>query len=298
VVSANQFTRIVSDNLEQSSEAERVFKRNRESRRQRITLLCDAERGEWKITTEDLRDIDQIMAEERLSPPHRLALDTSSIVLAEDGFIARFQPSVSYLFLMPRNKAESDEKCSRSHTILSCPLHFGIIGENLEESTTSSMTESFLSGRSVLAVTLESEQRRHILEVDPQVDYQFRRYRIYSHDAQLRQESVADDYRLVDGVYYPFKFEKHEFDQQGNVTRHEKIIVQNVRFNHRLSPDVFQINIPAETKILVVGRPGGQSRLAMGQVLGLGGLRNLVDQIRSINSDREQLGPEHSVTQP
>lgn len=261
-------------------EAARVVSLNCAARNERVALHLRAHPLEWVMIFEDLRDLRQIAEVEKLSLTAQAMLDKSRVVLSGEGIRGYLIGRKRDLVL--RRSTEPGQRRDVSG-LLRGPVHFGLINDELLDGCSEisvSEAEEIVDVPGILRQRLKSEKGQVVLEVDPQKDYRFRKLKVYSAGGQLTRECVAEDYRLVDGIWFPFEYEERGFNVSGEVMRREKLIVERVEFNRELPADALRISIPAGTMVHVSeGNASADTRLTEQRVMGTAELKALVDSL-------------------
>ena len=241
-------------------------------RRERVAVYFNAEAGEWKRISSDLRNLEHMLAKESLPLEKRASLETSNIELVGGDVLAHFD-SASRCLLVDRQAPLP----AGTSPILRSPVPFGVVPDYFFQNIlSSSIEDSSTNGRAVLRVSLEAPEGKRVLEVDPQIGYHCRQLDLYSRAGELGIRSTFGDYRLVNGVHFPFAFERSEYNSKGDIKRYQKIVVESAEFNHPLPPDALQLALPARVPILGLDRPY-QFLLTHDQMLRVDELRTLID---------------------
>lgn len=245
---AASIARSFKKDSEQAKQAIREMELNTTSRRDQIQMYFNRESAEWKLSSQDARDLDRIMADEKFPQWRRKTLDLSLVQLVGPTFGVDLFPATNVMLVHEQ--------------VLANPLEFGIASDDL-----------FLKSRQSSIVAVSPERGSHlrvkldswVLEVDPQLEFRCRNAKLYAPDGRLRREESFDDYRLVDGFNFPFRYERHDYDLQGGLTRHTMITVASAQFNRPLPPDAFQLTIGEPVRIMgapqrrSVVLPGGRA---------------------------------------
>jgi hypothetical protein len=131
---------------------------------------------------------------------------------------------------------------------------FGTVNERLlSEDKNPVLTEIDSNGKSLLRIqlTVEAKDMRKgtgTIECDPSLGYRFRRIQ-WSVDGHLTSETIADDYRDVNGVPYPFLYIDRSFDEDGKIRSETKYVVEDAQIGVALSVNDFKIFVPAGTEL-------------------------------------------------
>ncbi len=236
----------------------------------RISVELDTQAGVWRVSTKDLRDLDAIMQREAFAPGVRGFLDQSGVTLADRDFRAWLSTGIGHL-----STYESAEPFASP--VVNSRLRIGAVPDEVfQRWSVTSIVACGSPSEQLYRVTLESpEGGKVVLEVDPKLGYRYRSYKGYGRDGNLWGLEEASDYRLVDGLYFPFKYEVTQYDASGTVDRHEKIVVQEAHFNQKLPPDALKLMLPPGTQISPTSPLLPPPRIEETQALDIGGLKAL-----------------------
>lgn len=268
--------KLLQSHPEQIAPALKVKELNRSYRRESMQVWVRNGLGEWKTESKDMRDLDQLMSREGIPRGRRSSLDTSTIVIGGAG---------KRLTLFPATKSAVVDDIPQAHgqpSIWLAPIHFGLLPEWLFEKTSrSTIAECALNGAPAVCLTLESDEHKSIAELDPDRGYQFRRLRHYAADGRLSSEETANDYRVIDGIHFPFRFESTKYDPSGQVSRHELITVTEAKFNRELPNAEFQVELPPRTNVLGGAAVPRQMWLDERRVVRCQDLAALIEELRN-----------------
>jgi hypothetical protein len=130
----------------------------------------------------------------------------------------------------------------------------GIIEEKLlSEDLAPTLSEINSDGKSLLRIELTRKEQntlKRIIDCDPSLGYRFRRNQRYSADERLVWETIADDYKDVNGIPHPFLYIERRFDKDGKISEETKYVMEKVELGVNLSPDDFKVFVPAGTQFI------------------------------------------------
>jgi hypothetical protein len=214
----------------------------------KVDGILDFRTKSLKRSTTDLRDVDALLEERNISPVQKSVVSWSRALVIQ-------QPYEMELLGIDVSDAPPDlilSKCPGRYHIFSL-MSLGIIKRVLSEDRNPILTEIESGGRSLLNIqlTIERPNDSPIVEkikCDPALGYRFRHIE-QRVDGQLINETIADDYRDVNGVPYPFLYIDRSFDKDGRIRRETKYVMQKVELGVNLSPGDFKIFVPAGTRL-------------------------------------------------
>ncbi len=236
----------------------------------KVTLNLDAQGGVWRITTKDLRDLNAIMEKENFAPDVRGYLDQSCVLLADRDLQGWFGTGIGWLSTHESAKPFASP-------VVNSDLRVGAVPDEMfQRSSGTSIVASGAPPDQLFRLTVEwPNGGKVVLEVDPKIGYRYRSYRAYRSDGKLGQLEEASDYRLVDGLYLPFRYEVNSYDSTGTTIRQKKIVVQEAHFNRKLPSGSLQMVLTPGTRISAARRGAVPPRIEEMQVLGINELKAL-----------------------
>jgi len=218
-------------------------------RRFKADVILNCRTKSLKRSLSDLRDVDALLKEHNMPPVQKSVVSWSRTLVIQ-------RPYEMELLGIDVSDAPPDLmlfKCHEQEYHIFGLTSLGIINSVLSEDRNPILTEIESGGRSLLNIQLTIERPNDSpivekIECDPALGYRFRRIerRI---DGQLIKETIADDYRDVNGVPYPFLYIDRSFDKDGRISRETKYVMEKVELGVDLSPDDFKIFVPAGTRL-------------------------------------------------
>lgn len=251
------------DKPEQRAHNLSVVNANVTHRRERNIVTFDAKSATWKISAQDLRDLDAIMEREHLPVVRRGQLDLSRVTLVSRGLSAQFS-SVSNRVCFDRIGNASQ------HSILSSPLRFGVVSDKLfDDYPEHEIRSCSMNGRSLICVALKGPSGSCVLKCDEEVGLRVRSIEYFSPAGRLMHSSLADDYRVVNGIPFPFRGEQVKYDDSGSVLKRETIIVESAIFNDGDAVSVSELNlvIPQGSRAFFLNNAGGTAVITEDSIL-------------------------------
>ena len=214
----------------------------------RNRLWFDLSRGRYKHEYVDQRDVSRILRDKGLPQSWlSLVLCTGSSLHAPGWPVVFFryggpQPRLTIMPLFAGFKVDEPPA-----------LHTGLIRSRVLATADSvTITEDQWQGQTVIKVTVTSAcscpMSAHYW-VDPALGYRCHKVECRGPDGTLYQEMIADDFRLVDGIVHPFRYEERQWGSKGTLARQELTTVESARFNVQLAEEDLQLLIPAGTDV-------------------------------------------------
>ena len=220
---------------------------NREDR------IIDLENKRIKGSITDLRDLDTLLKKYNLPDEQKtnVSLSRDAVIqetyemILSDGFV---EGGPAQLALT--------ERPGRPPRFKSEMLSFGLIDDELlSQQNNPTFTEINSDGKKLLRIQLTQKREDANLptinvkiDCDPALSYRF--YRIEkSINGNIGVETIADDYRIVNGVPYPFLYINRHFDENGKILREIKYVIKDAEFGLDLSAKDFKLLIPEGTVV-------------------------------------------------
>lgn len=216
----------------------------RRKQSERCTIGFDATRPCVKIQTEDLRNVPAILQANNVPPEQLVNVSRStSLLVWEDGF-ARWTPNAKHLTVDQRQLRPQ----IADQPVFESQLETGCIPDPYFEAPLVDTRESRLDGAKVVRLTFEGQGVRLIVYLDPLIGYRYRRWERRGADNQLGEEKIARDYRMVNGVPFPFMHETNKYNAEGRFY-HERISVHTAKLNLPLKDIDFSLEVPARSSV-------------------------------------------------
>lgn len=218
-------------------------------RRVKVTGLLDCATKSLKSSTTDLRDIDALLKE------HDIPVVQKSVVSYSRTLVIQRPYEMELLGIDASDEPPDLILSERPGPYYMFGLtSLGVINEKLlSEDFEPTLSEANLDGRSLLRIELNGKGEnplRGTIECDVSLGCRFRRIQWQAADGRLVQEKIADDYRDVNGMQYPFLYISRSFDKDGKISSERKYVMEKVQLGVDLSADDFKIFIPAGTQLI------------------------------------------------
>lgn len=246
-------------------------------RRFKVDAIMDVATERVKSTMTDLRDIDKLLKENDMPPEQKVNVSTTKTLLYHGNHVGSLLPSDNFIFSKQPRFMLSEAPGPARYMFENFSL--GVIYKNeLSNDWNPTITEVNKGNRSLLCINLTSSKENALkgkIECDPSLGYRFRRIQWYQGD-RLVKEIIADDYRDINGVPYPFLYVSRSFDENGGILREKKQVVQEVELGIDLSEEDFTVLLPKGTIIsdLILSHKVTEveqdSRMGIGDILGMG----------------------------
>jgi hypothetical protein len=100
-------------------------------------------------------------------------------------------------------------------------------------------------------IKYSNEERTLIFkfELDPALGYRLRSFRLY-YNNEYRREIIAEDYKDVNGIPYPFVYKMRYFKPSGETAYEENFYAEKVTFNEKFKEEDFRMFVPPETSVV------------------------------------------------
>lgn len=216
----------------------------------KVDAILDYKTKKAKSVLTDLRDINALLKEHNLPAEQKMNVSMSSTLLHQNTYEMLFTdssvlngPPMMGLFVRPDPA-----------NYLFKLIYSGVIDKKLlSDDKNPTLTEIDSNGRALLRIELAVKGQNATkatvkIDCDPLLGYRFRRIQWHS-DGQLIREIIADDYRDVNGILYPFLYIHRSFDKDGKILRERKYIFEDVQLGIDLSVSDFKIFVPAGTQL-------------------------------------------------
>ena len=226
--------------------------------------------------TSDLRDLDAFLKANNLPREQRVNLSRRQVVVCRGGY---------QLALCGQDAAESGGTLLFSKHPDNTKWQFWSVPElgSLDDRVISDehnprLSEVTIEGRQMLRVYVRTGNLDGTFECDPTIGYRYRRIE-WRYEGQIFIECVADDYRDVNGVYYPFHFVDRRFYPGGGVQSEKTYTIEEAAFGIKVIDDDFRIFVPGGTTFLETVMNNREQRLGMDRYIGIDDAIALARQI-------------------
>lgn len=218
-------------------------------RRFKVDGILDYRTKSLKSSLTDLRDVDALLKEHNIPPVQKSVVSWARALVIQ-------RPYEMELLGIDVSDAPPDlilSKCPGPKYYMFGLISLGIINEKLlSEDLGPTLSEINSNGQSLLRIKLTRKGQtslKRTIDCDPSLGYRFRRIQRHS-DGQLIGETIADNYKDVNGIPYPFLYIDRIFDKDGKIRRETKYVMKKVELGVDLSPDDFKVFVPAGTQFL------------------------------------------------
>jgi hypothetical protein len=256
-------------------------------------LFLDKEAKRAKQVITDLRDVNALIADFNVPDTrlNRLNLDRSRIVLSRQDGIFRLNPKVP--------AASFDSPSTGTYE-----PDFSSLGVIAKEIIKQEAHLSNIAGDG--GTLLQIEQSREVpagfvnttIVCDPAIGYRFRSIR-WDMEGGVFGEIIADDYRDVNGIPYPFSYISRTLDPRtGNVEREDKYAIKQAEFGIELPEEDLKVFVPKDTLIMstIPESPGRSiavhSKVHTDKEMGMDEIKALCDEAKELYKEQ------HPESQP
>jgi hypothetical protein len=243
----------------------------------KVDAIMDFATERVKSTMTDLRDIDKLLKDNDMPPEQKVNVSATKTLLYHGNHVGSLLPGDNFIFSKQPRFMLSEAPGPARYMFEKFSL--GVIYKNeLSNDWNPTITEINKGNQSLLCINLTSSKENALngkIECDPSLGYRFRRIQWYQGD-RLVKEIIADDYRNINGVPYPFLYISRSFDENGGILRERKQVVQEVELGIDLSEEDFTVFMPKGTIIsdLILSHKVTEieqdSRMGIGDILGMG----------------------------
>lgn len=204
------------------------------------TITFDLGLNQFKKISKDNRDLRALLGSAGLSGSDTGNLSRDSVQLIGKDYVLAFHPPNRTLIL----------KSFRGPTLVQDGALAGVLSSALLDSAADiDLSDAVWEGFSVTRIVITRKEFQITAYVDASLDLRFRRYESRQNGRLLHQEDLSD-YRVINGIPYPFYQKKQTWDPvTGEIQFQAEISVDEARFNVALPPDVFSVQIPGGTLV-------------------------------------------------
>jgi hypothetical protein len=214
----------------------------------KVDMLLDRVRDRVKMSLTELRDVDKLLKEHHLPPEQKINFPKSRTFLMQGDYDMEISdgnaPNRPMDMLLIKRPGR--------HAMFRF-TSLGIIDNRLiSGDVNATLTEIDSGGKPLLRIELTTKGQKLLkrtIDCDPSLGYRFRRIQQHS-DGKLIKETIADDYKDVNGIPHPFLYIDRGFDKDGKISRETKYVMEKVKLGVALSPDDFKVFVPAGTQFI------------------------------------------------
>jgi len=208
--------------------------------------LIDMDRRVTKSVRVDRRDLPGLLKKYGLPEEHFITLSDSHTVLRGKDITLEHKSNENppYSVLSIRTRLGPGGLPHEFDILYSGILHEGY----LHEFNTVSLSEQDGALKIAVIGALEPHYRV-IIKCSPSLGYRIQECKTYRPDGSLFQEIVYDDYRMVNGIPYPFLYMEKNYDNEEKLQRESKSEVKSVKFPKQFAGAEFKLEIPAGTSV-------------------------------------------------
>lgn len=243
----------------------------------KVDAIMDYATERVKSTMTDLRDIDKLLKDNDMPPEQKVNVSTTKTLLYHGNHVGSLLPGENFIHSKQSHFMLSEAPGPARYMFEN--LSSGVIFNNeLSNDWNPTITEVNRANQSLLCINLRSNKDNTLngkIECDPSLGYRFRRIQWYKGD-RLVKEIIADDYKDINGVPYPFLYISRSFDENGGIIRERKQVFQEVELGIDLSEEDFTVLMPKGTIIsdLILSHKVTEveqdSRMGIADILGMG----------------------------
>ncbi len=218
-------------------------------RRKKVDMLLDRVGDRVKMSLTELRDIDKLLKEHQLPPEQKINFPKSRTFLMQGDYDMEISDGNA-----PNQPMDLGLWKRPGRTAVFMFTSLGIIEERLiPEDVNATLTKINSGGKPLLRIEFvrrgENAPKERI-DCDPSLGYRFRRTQRHSADGRLVWETIADNYKDVNGIPHPFLYIERSFDKDGKISKETKYVMEKVELRVNLSPDDFKVFVPTGTRFI------------------------------------------------
>jgi hypothetical protein len=227
----------------------KIYQAQTDGRKRKVDMLLDRVGDRVKMSVTELRDVDELLKKYHLPPEQKINLPRSRTILMQGDYDMEISDGNA-----PNQPMDLGLWKRPGPTAMFRFTSLGIIEEKLlSEDLAPTLSEINSDGKSLLRIELTRKEQntlKRIIDCDPSLGYRFRRNQRYSADERLVWETIADDYKDVNGIPHPFLYIERRFDKDGKISEETKYVMEKVELGVNLSPDDFKVFVPAGTQFI------------------------------------------------
>jgi len=124
------------------------------------------------------------------------------------------------------------------------PYDFGLVAESITGSAQLTLSNSPCDGnQECTTLRIAGPEGSTVVMTDSSKHYHYRRMERRSPDGKLKAEWIASDYRLISGLWVPFRREDRIWSSEGQMIREKVITLQSAELNRGIPESKFSIEI-------------------------------------------------------
>jgi len=212
----------------------------------KVDAIVDSNKSRIKASITDLRNIDELLKQNDLPSIYKGCVNQNGSTVLDNGYGMLF-------------KELKEEESSRL-TLIKDPgmrnnylnaISFGKINKKLLSNDLNPvLTEIQEEGKTLLQIQLsdDSGKKNLFITCDPDIAYRIKKMKTYINNT-LINETIADNYKEVNGTPYPFSYTIRKFNTNGEPISEVNYIFEKVQFENDFSEEDFKLFIFKGTKI-------------------------------------------------
>lgn len=198
-----------------------------------------------KKTHGDLRNLKGLMANNHLPPEQLGNLSRNSVELFDRKWQLVFQNEVSPTLLVEPERDPVSRFLGQKTRLTP-----GNINPIMFDGVSAELSQAEWGNKPVTKIVVNRYGYETTYYADPKLGYRYLRREVRLDGKIVRTEDVGE-YKIVDGIPYPFQYSAGEFDPAtGAQLRTLKVITKEVHLNIPLDDAVFSILVPANTRVV------------------------------------------------
>jgi len=201
-----------------------------------------------KLVQEDVRDLNEYFKSEKIPLNTVKYIAQNKIILAKEGY--RIYMANQTGTALRIYKEDTSEGNFQVPSTFQTP-YFGIPNAGY---FTKDQNFVITECPPLICVDIRYSGKPWILrfELDPALGCRLRTFKWFNNNI-CKLEIIADDYRDVNGIPYPFVYKTKTFNQSGETSSEENFYAEKVTFNEEFKDEDFRMFVAPETEVSIPG---------------------------------------------
>ena len=208
----------------------------------KVELFMDLKANKAKLLSTDMRDVNALLKQNNLTASDKpFVSQTRALLYENNNELLLFGLDSNSSPMLDLNEAPSPPEFA--YGILS----FGKLSPEFVSDKNGTVTITQLdSGIVRIEQASTSEDFKTIIECDPKIAYKCYNAQSFL-NGKLIGETVASEYKCINGKYFPFIYQTRTFGIDGKILTEKKFTFEKVEFDKTYSANDFRLQIPDGT---------------------------------------------------
>ncbi len=258
-----------------SRQASYMAQANRSWSRREVRVI-DFTRNRWRMDAADTRDLRSLAQSIGPDVTPKDITRSGTLICGERDYYLSYHGENNALAVHSTRHGASPQ----------VPLTTGVIPSRLfEASATIQMNPVEHEGRPCHEICVRTVSGVTAYYADAEIGLRFRTAEFSTSDERLLRRFRLSDYRVIDGVPFPFMQVEEVFDKNGKLSRESTFKVEAARFNIDVPESEFALTVPSGTAVSLLAGPAPKAfttrsevRLTLGSALEIFDLATGCDQ--------------------